>query len=239
MTQPGNDNSNASVLWWGVLLKCQIPPNEIPPSVEHLQELERAISGPYKRLTGSDHDFTIAWWVEGRSAAEATATAGAEVRERAKEVGLPSRLIFVRAHVASVAGRLSPFDDPAAHIDGDDWGIDVKVTGHPGHPGFGRDTLDRVAESMGLGPGSVTFRGDIEKFLVDDGSGFTVRWWIQGKDPAEAFRRSRAKLASALSAIGLREWTIDRFKGRTPRDLAHDSFPGAIHMKPVLREELK
>jgi len=224
---------------WGVLLKTQTASTGPVPDSDQLSRLLAALPGVDKRLTGEGRDFTVAWWVDATDAATATTIAADTLREIARVENL-SDLTFVRSHAASVEGRypdapeLEPGIDPFKA-----WAVDFKVLAPSDADPIDAEMLDRVRDAMGGSGVSVTLRGDPEKFLLDDGSGFTVRFWSAGDAPASAMAAARRNLLAALSEAGIGDWLLVRFKGWAPLQKQADGFPGAGERHPAVTEETR
>lgn len=224
---------------WGVLLKARVPSDGSVPDIDQLERLLAALPGSDKKLTRGVQDFTVAWWVEAPDAAAATRIAADTVRGIARREELPN-LTFIRSHAASVEGRfpdapeLKPDVDPSKA-----WAVDFKASGPAGAAPATPELLDRVREAMVRSDVSVTLRGDPEKFLLDDGSGFTIRSWAEGETPAAAIRVARREVLAALTKAGVGDWVLVRFKGWAPLHKQADTFPGASARSPKVTEELR
>lgn len=224
---------------WGVLLKTRTARDAPAPGRDQLSRLLAALPGSDKTLTGEGRDFTVALWVEAPDAVVATTIAAKTVRQIARMERLVD-LTFVRSHAASVEGRfpdapqMDPEMDPAKA-----WAVDFKVLAPAGVAPMTPELLDGVRESMGGSGVSVTLRGDPEKFLLDDGSGFTIRFWAMGDAATSAISEARRRLLAALSEAGLGDWLLVRFKGWAPLQKQQDTFPGAAARTPAVTEETR
>ena len=127
-----------------------------------------------------------------------------------------------------------------SHLDNpNEWAVDFKVCAPAGADPATPELLDRVRMAMARPDVAVTFRGDQEKFLRDDGSVFVVHFWAAGETPAAAFRAARRDVLAVLEQIGLDGWTLVRFKARTPRHVYVDTFPGVDNRIPIMTEETR
>jgi hypothetical protein len=86
---------------------------------------------------------------------------------------------------------------------------------------------------------AVSFGGDREKFLLDDGRGIVVRFWVEGPVPGEAFRAARREVRAALEAVGLGDWVIVRMQAATAEARHGDTFPGVAGRRPGDTEETR
>jgi hypothetical protein len=224
---------------WGVLLKARLGPEATPAEPDQLRALLAALPGEDKRVTGGGRDFTIAWWVEALDAASATRRAAATARRAARAVGLAD-MSFVRSHASSVEGR-----HPSVSVADSDvetpgrWAVDIKVRMPDVGPEVTKDLLRQVEAAMADHETEVTFHGDLEKFLLDDGSGFTVRFWAAGETIEDALSSARADVLSALEAVGLSGGMLVRLKCWGPAALRADTFPGAASRIPLATGELR
>ncbi len=225
---------------WGLLLKARFRDGSAPER-ERLEAVLAALPGPDRKLTTGTADFTVSWWIEAPDAARAVSKGGETLRELCRRQGLPE-VEVIRSHAASVEGRFPAWQRGEAYLGTlRTWAVDVKVSAPVGdpHPPAGQELLQQVHAGLGLPDSSATLRGDPEKFLLDDGSGFTLRFWIAGDSPAAAYRAARDSVLTALAATGLEDWTIVRFKARTPQHNHGDTFPGAAKRTPRITEETR
>jgi hypothetical protein len=237
---------------WGLLLKIRVASGPAPDRAQ-LERILEKLPGPDKKLTGGGSDFTVSWWVTASDAATA-ARAGADLLFALARAEGVSPLTVIRSHAASAEGRSPAFAGMERHLDqpstgsprrvplgetADQWAVDLKAAAPGGSPPVGPELLDRVREAIDRADVAVTFRNDQEKFLLDDGTGLTVRCWAAGASPREAFEGVRTDLRRALDAVGLGDWAIVRFKARTPRNVYDDTFPGAARRRASVTEETR
>jgi hypothetical protein len=225
---------------WGLLLKVATDPDRAAPSPVQLDRLLASLPGADKRLTGGGRDFTVAWWVEAGDAAAATITGAAALRALAGELGIPDFQV-IRSHAASVEGRFPDDPEPGPDVDPDRaWSVTLKAQAPSGTPAAASELADRVRAAMRRADVMVTLRGDPEKFLLDDGSGLTVRFWEEGESPAAVIGRARRRVLDALAAVGLSDWWLVRVKAWAPLQKQGDTFPGAGSRTPsATTEELR
>lgn len=223
---------------WGVLLKLRVSSGPVPDRAR-LERILEKLPGTDKKLTGGGSDFTVSWWVRAPDAARA-ARIGADLLFALARVEGISELTVIRSHAASVEGRSPPFVGTEGHIGAaNTWAVDLKAAAPIGGSPIGPALLGRVRKAIGRPDVAVTFRNDQEKFLLDDGTGFTVRCWAAGGSPREAFDGVRADLRKALDTVGLPSWTIVRFKARTPDNVHDDTFPGCAGRPASVTEETR
>lgn len=224
---------------WGVLLKVQVKSDGLAPDPSQLDLLLAALPGTDKKLTGGGADFTVAWWVEASDAASATKIAGDTVRRIARSQGFPP-LTFVRSHTASVEGRAPTSVEAESELDTlNEWALDFKVSAPASADLATPELLDRVHAAIDRPDLAVTFRGDQEKFLLDDGSGFTVSFSAGGGPPAGVFGAARQDLLDAIDQLGLDGWRLVRFKAFSRPHKQNDTFPGAGTRVPLITEETR
>jgi len=224
---------------WGVLLKVRASSDAPAPSRAQLGRLLAALPGGDKKLTGGGVDFTVWSWVDAADAVAATSIGARTLRAIARAEGLPS-LTIVRAHAASVEGRSSPFRGVAARLGSPHiWSVYFKAEAPLGSTPATADLLERVRVALDRPDVNVTLRGDNEKFLVDDGSGFTARFWAAGATAAEAFRAARRDMIAALGRVGLEGWTLVRFQAATADARHGDTFPGVGSRRARRTEETR
>ena len=224
---------------WGVLLKVRVRPEGPTPRPAQLDRILIALPGNDKKLTGAGRDFTIAFWVEATNAALATETAAALVRELAAAEGL-TELSFIRSHAASVEGRFPTFIGTGSRLDTpNEWAVEFKAGAPAGADPATPEILNRIRDAMHRPDVSVTFHGDQEKFLLDNGRGVTVRFWSTAQTTAGALRAARGVVLSGLSQAGLEDWTLIRLKAWDPRHMHADTFPGARARVPAVTEEIR
>jgi hypothetical protein len=217
-------------------LKARVDDAPIPDD-EQLGRVLARLPGDAKRLTGGGADFTIWTWIIAPDAATATEWGAAILRDAARAEGV-SGLRFVRAHTASVEGRSSAYRGVADRLDAtDEWSVYFRVE-HPSEDGrVGPDELRRFGDALAKPDANITLRGDQEKFLLDDGSGFTARFWTTGPTLAEAIRAARRDVLAALAAAGMSDWRLVRLQAATAGMRHGDSFPGLADRSPRATEE--
>ncbi len=198
-----------------------------------------ALPGTDKRLTGGGRDFTVWSWFDAADAPSAIDAAGILVRAAAVDVGI-GPLKVIRAHAASVEGRSSPFRGIAERLGRrDQWTVYFKVVSPLDAAPADDGALERVAAALDRPDTAVTFGGDREKFLLDDGHGIVVRFWVEGPDPSKAFAEARDDMVQALARSGLGDWTIVRMQAATAEARHGDWFPGAAKRQPLVTEETR
>jgi hypothetical protein len=119
------------------------------------------------------------------------------------------------------------------------WAVDLKVELPQEVGGATSDLLARVQAALEhLAPGA-TLHGDLEKFLLDDGSGFTLRFWAMGQTIEDALSASGADVRRALESVGSADSMLVRLKAWSPAPLRGDEFPGASSRVPEATGELR
>jgi hypothetical protein len=217
---------------WGVLLKVQLSADAEPAQEGALDQLLSALPGPHKKLTGAGRDLTVAWWVDAPDAAAAIVVAARRLRAEAASLGLAD-LVVVRSHAASIEGRAPALAADGRAAEANVWAVDIKAGMPQGGMPVGPDIRDRLRAVLPYPDAGVTLHGDKEKFLLDDGTGLTIRIWISGKTLEAALLAARDDVTSALAQIGLDAWTLIRVKAWDPRALQGDTFPGALDHEPM------
>jgi hypothetical protein len=219
-----------------VLLKARVDDGPIPDD-DQLRRVLARLPGSDKRLTGGGADFTIWTWIDAPDAATASVRCAAMLRDAARSEGVSS-LRFIRAHAASVEGRSSPYRGVAGRLQAtDEWSVYFRLEPPSGDGRVDADVLRRFGEVLGKPDTNITLRGDQEKFLLDDGSGFTARFWASGDTLAEAIRDARRDVLAALAAAGMAGWRLVRLQAATAGMRHGDSFPGLATRSPRPTEE--
>lgn len=224
---------------WGVLLKARLDQDAPAADPGRLERLLDSLPGKHKRLTGGGRDFTVAWWVEGPDAAAAVRTAADALRSAAEGLGL-AHLTFIRSHAASVEGRFPPMprlDKRAGQSD--TWAVDVRAGAPESGGPMSEATLQRIWAALADPEASLTFHGDLEKFLLDDGSAVTFRLWASGRTMQDALGSAHERVLAALARVGLIDWIVVRVKAWDPAALQADTFPGAEAHRPEPTGELR
>jgi hypothetical protein len=181
----------------------------------------------------------VSWWVTATDAARAARSGADQLFALARAEGLPS-LTVIRSHAASIEGRSPAFAGAEMHLDEPTtWAVDLKAAAPNGSASIGPAVLERVRAALGRADAAATLRNDPEKFLLDDGTGLTVRCWATGASAREAFEGVRTDVRKALRSVGLPDWTIVRFKARTPRNVHDDTFAGAAARRARVTEETR
>lgn len=224
---------------WGVLLKVHVIGDSPDPTDGQLASLMGAMPGPDKRLTGGGSDFTVWAWFEAEDASASIKKAAAILRAAADREGLKG-LHVIRAHAASVEGRSSPFRGVATRLGrADEWTVYFRVAAPRGGRPATAETLDRIEAALAGPDTSVSFGGDREKFLLDDGRGIVIRFWVAGPNTVDVFRAARHEVVDALATAGLSDWTIVRMQAATAEARHGDTFPGVAARRPEQTEETR
>jgi hypothetical protein len=224
---------------WGVLLKVEVRDPGPEPSDEALQRVLDALPGADKRLTGGRADFTVWSWFEAADAPAAVQLATGRLRAAAANEGFHD-LRVIRAHAASVEGRSSPFRAVAERLGRPgEWSIYFRAAAPPGRSPVDSTTLERIEAALGRPDTSVSMGGDREKFLLDDGTGLVVRFWVDGASSPDAFLAARTSVRMALAEVGLGDWTLVRMQAATAEARHGDTFPGIAARQPRQTEETR
>jgi hypothetical protein len=230
---------------WGVLLKVRVRAREsgedfTVPGDDVLERMMALLPGSDKRLTGRGSDFTILSWYAARDAAQAVELAASTLRQAAGIAGVAGRLQVIRAHAASVEGRSSPFRGVAARLGRENqWTVYFRAAAGRGSRSATVADLAAVANAIGGPDTSISYGGDREKFLMDDGRGLVIRFWVSGDDPGTALRAAHAQALVALASAGLDDWAIVRTQAATAEMRFGDTFPGVAQRTQRQTEETR
>jgi hypothetical protein len=131
------------------------------------------------------------------------------------------------AHAASEEGRTPSIRGVNERRERSDvWSLTIKAESAGGRCAVDAELLAEVLRRLGGADTTIAAGGDKEKFLLDDGSGFTMRFWAEADSVDLALEQGRTRVDAVLEGLAPGDWIVVRAHATTPAERADDTFPG-------------